>query len=277
MAEEEQLNEKEDKKAKREARKREKKQKKLEKQGQEINDEQLEEETGLGGKIAIFFATVIIIAIWLAILVLIIKWDVGGFGSTVMYPILKDVPYVNKILPEVEIPIEEREYPFTTISEATDYVKDLELQLEEAKKKISDKNDRIKELKAQIDKLSALEQNQAEFERLKQKFDKEVVFSDNAPDISNYQTYYESIDPANAEIIYRQVLEQQKKDADMEAYVKTYSTMKPKQAAAIFNTMGDQLKLVADILDAMDAQARADILGNMDTEIAARLTAIMEP
>ena len=52
---------------------------------------------------------------------------------------------------------------------------------------------------------------------MKQKFDEEVVFSDNAPDISNYQEYYEAIDPANAQVIYRQVLEQQKKDKEDKA------------------------------------------------------------
>ena len=33
----------------------------------------------------------------------------------------------------------------------------------------------------------------------------------------------------------------------MDDYVKTYSSMKPKEAAAIFDTMTDNLQLVADI------------------------------
>ena len=63
----------------------------------------------------------------------------------------------------------------------------------------------------------------------------------------------------------------------VEDYAKTYSSMKAKQAAAIFDTMTDDLQLVADILLNMSTQARADILGKMDPEIAAKLTAIMEP
>ena len=46
------------------------------------------------------FVTLMIIVIWIAILAVLIHFDVGGFGSTVMQPILKDVPYVNKILPK---------------------------------------------------------------------------------------------------------------------------------------------------------------------------------
>ena len=211
-------------------------------------------------------------------MILVIKWDVGGFGSTVMYPILKDVPYVNKILPEVEVPIEQQQYPYTTLSEATEYVKQLERQLAEAQEKIDKKNDRIKELKAQLEKLSVYEEKEAEFEQLKQKFDEEVVFSDNAPDISNYQEYYEAIDPANAQVIYRQVLEQQKKDKEMEDYVATYANMKPKKAAAVFDTMmDDNSKLVADILGAMDTQSRANIMAEMNAENAAIITAILEP
>ena len=66
-------------------------------------------------------------------------------------------------------------------------------------------------------------------------------------------------------------------DEEVEEYVKTYSSMKPKEAAAIFDTMKDDLKLVAKILMSMDAQSRADILGKMNSEIAAKVTEIMEP
>lgn len=272
------IQEKAAKKAEKVAAKEAKRREKLIKKGIDPDDPDFEDDGGIGGKIAVFLATIIIIAIWLGILVLVIKWDVGGFGSTVMYPILKDVPYLNKILPEVEVPIEQQEYPYTTVGEATEYVKQLEQQLADAQKKIGKKDDRIKELKAQLKKLSAYEENEAAFEELKQKFDEEVVFSDNAPDISNYQEFYEAIDPANAQIIYRQVLEQQKKDDELEEYVATYSEMKPKKAAAIFDTMvGDDSRLVADILEAMDAQSRANIMAEMSAENAAIITGILEP
>ncbi|MBO5247097.1 MAG: hypothetical protein J6B28_07555 [Eubacterium sp.] len=272
------IQEKAAKKAEKVAKKEEKYRQKLIKKGIDPDDPDFDDDGGIGGRIAVFLATIIIIAIWLGILVLIIKWDVGGFGSTVMHPILKDVPYLNKILPEVEVPIEQQQYPYTTLSEATAYVKQLELELAESQKKLDKKNDRIKELKAQLEKLSAYEAKETEFEQLKQKFDEEVVFSENAPDIINYQEYYEAIDPVNAQIIYRQVLEQQKKDSKLEEYVTTYSTMKAKNAAAIFDTMvADNSKLVAEILEAMDAQSRANILAAMEAENAAILTAILEP
>ena len=63
----------------------------------------------------------------------------------------------------------------------------------------------------------------------------------------------------------------------VEDYAKTYSNMKPQEAASIFDTMTDNLGLVADILMNMGTQQRADILGKMDATTAAKLTEIMEP
>ena len=98
-------------------------QKKAEKKRAKAEQDELDmdEETTTGGKIAVFFVTLIIILIWLAIIVLLIKWDVGGFGSTVLAPILKDVPYVNRILPDSaleQISTEDSEYAYTSVDEA---------------------------------------------------------------------------------------------------------------------------------------------------------------
>ena len=53
--------------------------------------------------------------------------------------------------------------------------------------------------------------------------------------------------------------------------------MKPKQAAAIFNSMTDNLQLAAKILENMNAEDRGNILGAMNPDTAAKITKIMEP
>lgn len=270
-----------DKKA---AKKAEKERKKAEKAkakaaGRE-NDELEGEEESTGGKIAVFFVTLIIVLVWLAIIVLLIKWDVGGFGSTVLAPVLKDVPYVNRILPDTvqeELSTEDSEYAYDSMEDAVAQIKQLEIQLAEAQNASSQDADYITDLEAQAAELAQYKQEEAEFEAEKERFYEEVVFSDSAPDIEEYKNYYESIDPANAEMIYRQVAEQTAANDEIEDYVNTYSTMKPKEAAAIFDTMTDNLQLVADILEHMDTQPRADILGKMDSDTAAKVTEIMEP
>ncbi|MEE1482318.1 MAG: hypothetical protein UF322_07435, partial [Agathobacter rectalis] len=118
---------------------------------------------------------------------------------------------------------------------------------------------------------------QAAFEEEKEKYYEEVVFSDKAPDIKEYKKFYEQVDPANAEILYKQVCEQLEQDDEIKDYAQTYSKMKPKEAAAIFDSMTDNLSLVAKILNAMDAQSRGNILGKMDSATAAKVTKIMNP
>ena len=147
----------------------------------------------------------------------------------------------------------------------------------EAQKGKSDSSAYVTQLEEEIRKLREYEANEAAFEAEKEKFYNEVVFADEAPDINEYRQYYESIDPANAERLYKQVVEQQQADSEIEDYVSSYSNMKPKEAAAIFDTMTNNLNLVAKILQNMGAQARADILGSMNAETAAKVTEIMNP
>lgn len=270
------------KKAEKARRKEEKRNRKLAKKEAKKNGtaDEFEEESG-GGKAAVVFVTLMIIVIWIAILAVLMHFDVGGFGSTVMQPILKDVPYVNKILPKTEEEEtktkEDSKYPYKTVDEAVAYIKELEKELADAKESNSENDAYVADLEAQAAQWKEYKDNEQKFEEEKAKFYKEVVFSDQAPDINEYKKYYESIDPQNAENLYKQVVEQQEKDDDMSDYVKAYSQMKPKQAAAIFDTMTDNLELVAKILSAMKADARGDILGNMKTDTAAKVTKLMEP
>ena len=270
------------KKAEKARRKEEKRNRKLAKKEAKKNGttDEFEEESG-GGKAAVVFVTLMIIVIWIAILAVLIHFDVGGFGSTVMQPILKDVPYVNKILPKTEEEEtktkEDSKYTYKTVDEAVAYIKELEKELADAKESNSENDAYVADLEAQAAQWKEYKENEQKFEEEKAKFYKEVVFSDQAPDINEYKKYYESIDPQNAENLYKQVVEQQEKDDDMSDYVKAYSQMKPKQAAAIFDTMTDNLELVAKILSAMKADARGDILGNMKTDTAAKVTKLMEP
>ena len=269
-----------DKKAAKKAEKARKKAEKKAAKNMETDLENTEEEEGSSSKLAVALVTLVIIIVWLAILTLLIKWDVGGFGSGVLAPILKDVPYVNKILPDdavEQVSTEDSAYAYDTMADAVERIKELEKELADAQNASSANEDYISQLEAQSQELQQYKENEAEFEKEKQSFYEDVVFSDVAPDIEEYKKYYESIDPANAEVLYKQVVAQTAEDEQLDDYIKTYSSMKPKEAAAIFDTMTDNLKLVAQILDGMDADSRAAILGKMTSDTAAKVTEIMKP
>ena len=258
--------------------KEEKKKKKQEKKAARQDQEMAEEQETVGGKLIVAFATLVIIAIWLGILALLVRLDVGGFGSTVLHPLLKDVPYVNKILPEVQVDTKaEEDYPFQTLDEAIARIKELEGELETALQTDKDSSAKIEDLQSQVRKLKKYRDNEAEFETLRQEFYEEIVFGEDAPDISEYQKFYEAINPDNAEVLYKEVVEQTEYDSKVDDYVKTYSSMKPKEAAAIFDTMTDNLSLVRRILEKMSSANRANILAAMNQDTAAKLTEMLEP
>lgn len=233
-----------------------------------------------GFSLSVLLIVIFIIFIWIAILCLLVKLDIGGFGSDVLYPILKDVPVVNMILPEQEN-LEEYEGEFDNLPDALAEINRLNSQINELKSELNSGADReseeVKALKEEITRLRTFEDSQVEFDKLKTEFYEEVVFAEEAPDIENYKKYYEEIDPDNAEYLYKQVVAQMETDAQMKEYVQTYSDMKPKQAAAIFESMTDNLELVAEILDRMEPSARAKIMNVMDSDVAAMLTKIMDP
>lgn len=230
-----------------------------------------------GNRSAVFFVTMIIIIVWLAIFALLIKWDVGGFGSKVLRPILKDVPVINSILPSREEEFADEGYPYATLVEAVEQIKSLELELQVVREENNADKVTIEQLNAEIDRLKAFEGSQAEFESVKSEFYNEVVFTENAPDISEYQKYYESIDPANAEVLYKQIVQQTAYSAQVREYAGAYGAMKPAQAAGILEAMTDDTDLAAQILENISTDARGEILGAMDPDIAAKITKIMAP
>lgn len=261
----------------------EKQQKKeIKKRAKEISKREaaIEDEDESGGGISSFFVTTIIVVIWIAILCVLIKMDVGGFGSDILTPLLKDVPIVNKILPDsgdVETTEEGAYGGYSSLKEAVDYIKVLELELEHAQEVNGYDSEELSELKAEVKRLQEFEDMQVEFQRIKEQFYEEVVYADKGPGAEEYTKYYESMDPATAEALYKQVIRQLEEDQEIIDYAAAYAEMKPKQAAAIFEAMTDNLDLAARILWQMDSDTRGKILGAMDSSIAAKLTKIMDP
>ena len=255
--------------------------KEIRKRAREIarQEEEMAEDGDSGGFFT-FFATVGIVIVWLAIICIVIKLDVGGFGSGVLKPLLKDVPVVNLILPSTKAPASdttENNPDGYTLTEALERITQLELQLEQAQGSVLSRDEEIAELKAEVVRLREFENKQLEFQRVTTSFYEEVIYAEKGPGAEEYRKYYEEIDPTTAEYLYKQVVKQLEESKEVLDYAVAYSSMKPKQAAGIFEKMTDKLDLVARILNVMNAEERGEILGAMDPEVAAKLTKIMDP
>lgn len=265
-----------------------KKEKKNKKKGQgELPEE--EKET-VGGKIVLFVVTLVILLIWLAIVAILVKTDIGGFGSTVLYPVFKDVPYLNMILPDVDKgPEEDEKYSFDSIEEAVDYIKELEKELQASQLLNNEDAKTIDELSAQVQELQKYKQEQENFETLRDKFYNDVLYytsdqydlysKDSLVVLEAYRQYFEEIEPAKAEGLYKQVVTQLENADKYDDYVNKYANMPPKKAAALFNEAesAEDLELVADILNHMAVQNASDILAQMDTDLAFKLTYLLKP
>ncbi len=229
---------------------------------------------GSGSKVVTALIAIVIVLIWLAVFAFLIKLDVGGIGSNVLYPVLKDVPVVNKILPapSEEKQAEEGNYQYTTLKSANDRIKELENQLKSENGTTDANSDYIKELEAEVKKLQKYKDNYDDFQKQVEDFDKKVVFNDNAPDIEEYRKYYEEIEPDNAEKLYKQVvkkLQYTEKAKELGTY---YSNMEAASAAETLSQMSEDLDLVCAILENMGEKKAAAILQEMDSNFAAQIT-----
>lgn len=224
--------------------------------------------------------TTLIILIWLGIFAALIKLDVGGFGSKVLTPVLKDVPIINKILPKSASKTSDEDIPYKSIAECAAYIKELENELAGYQQSENDKDTQIADLQAEVDRLKQFEDNQTEFEKLKSQFYEEVVFGDKAIDPSNYIQYYQSIDKENADLLYQRAIEKYAYDEQVKERAKYYSSMKPAKAAQIFCEMTGDLDIVVSLLNSMNADESGAIIAaisDIDSVFAAKVTKKLMP
>lgn len=236
-----------------------------------------------GNTLVTVLATLLIVILWIAVIGVVIKMDIGGFGSSVLTPILKDVPVINWILPgksadSMDPDTSQEGYGgYASIEEAVEAIRKLELEIDRIQTASNAKDSDIERLSAEVQRLSEFEKMQVEFQRIMTEFYEEVVYSDKGPGAEEYRKYYEEMNPSVAESLYKQVIAQAQENAEFLAFAQTYAEMKPKEAAATFEKMTDNLDRVARILNALSAEDRAKIMDAMDKDVVARLTKMMDP
>ncbi len=258
---------------------------------QEFADRQAELYGDNAGGFATIVITFLIILIWLAIMGVLIKLDVGGFGSDILAPIIKDVPYLNLILPDSVLKELETEAVtdvsntessasgIDSLEAANAYIKRLEQALQSEMEQNSSYASTIERLQTEVSRLEPFEKQQKDFYEERAAFYASVVYGDYAPDAAAYASYYAMIDPETAKKIYEQVAAKEIEDEAIKAFVTTYSGMKAKTAAAVFDQMvsENQMELVSRILAQMSTENRSNILAAMEKSNAAKLTQMLEP
>jgi len=231
--------------------------------------------------VTIIFA-VLTILVWLTIFCVMVKLDVNGFGSKIMYPIFKDVPIINLILPEAtdEQLVSEENLPYKNLSEAIDYIKELELQIQGYQEENIEQESQITDLQAEVARLQDFETDWLAFQQEREEYYQEVVLGNGSEMMSSFQKWYENMDSETAEKIYRQVIERFEQLKLDEEFVSTFEEMDAEQAAAIFVEMSGDLDTVVKILRSVNTDTRSAILSALaadDAVLAAKLTQLLAP
>lgn len=244
-----------------------------EKKTPEKKEKKPKEEESSASKIVTALIIIVIVLIWLGVFVVLVKADVGGFGSKVLAPVLQDVPVINKILPEGSTGNSTDDNYDYTLDEAIQKIKELQMELDSQSSSSGVDSKYISQLEAEIKRLQVFEKQQDEFAKEKKEFDEQVVYADNAPDIQEYQKYYEQIDPDNAAEIYRQVVEDVQYNQKVQDEADKYAQMDPASAAQVLDQMTSaDLDLVCQILSCMPSENSALIMEQLDSNIAAKIT-----
>lgn len=238
-------------------------------------EKELNNDESTGGKIVTILIVLAIIIIWLAVFGVLIKLDVGNFGSEVLYPALKDVPVVNWILPEPVGSKKDDNGEYDNLTEANAKIRELQNKLAANSSADSANNSEIEELRAELNRYKKFEEEQKAFSERVKEFDKNVVYNDKAPDTEEYKAYYEDINPDTAEEIYREVCKDYEYSQEIKNQADMYGKMEPANAAAVLSEMTNDLNLVAKILGGMQASKRAEIMNNMTPTVAAQITTKM--
>lgn len=234
------------------------------------------EKTGKGTAILI---CILIVITWLSVMALLIKCDVGGFGSEVLRPIFKDVPVIKHILPppsDEEVAIES-DYPYDTLEEALAQITIMDEAIGSKDAEIVALTDKVAELQAEVDRLTVFEDEKNEFEEEKNKFYEEIVYGESAPDTDIYIEWYNSIDAEHAEKIYREIIEADKASQEIIDLAAAYESMEPSAAAEILESMSSDMDTVALIMNNMSSSAQGEILAAMDPDFAAAVTKKLLP
>ncbi len=222
--------------------------------------------------LATILVVVGIMLIWILLLGVLLRLDVGGIGTS-LRPSLKNVPIMKLLLPPVSEDqlIWEENYPYESITDAVNRIKELEVELDAEIQSNKVYTDKIAQLEAEVARLKVFEDNVLAFEERVKAFDKNVVFNDKAPGIEEYKKFYEEINPTTAEEIYRLVLEQLQYDDSIKEKAKIIKTMKPTQAAQVIEEMTADIEWTAKVLLSMKSDESAAIFDKMDQLYAAKI------
>ncbi len=228
-------------------------------------------------KVNVGLISLVLAFLIIGVFIALVKLDVGGLGSRILGPSLKNVPVINMILPKMPEASEEAvaSYNFASIDEAVERLKATEILLKEKEKEAEKLNETIKQNKTEIDRLKIFETSQLQFAKDKEEFDRLVA---QQADKEAYMKYVEETYPESALKIYGELIKEKAINDEVEKIAKMFQEMKPKNAAAILEeTIAKDIDMAAEVLFKLDSAQSGAVLAAMDPIIADKISRYMYP
>jgi flagellar motility protein MotE (MotC chaperone) len=231
------------------------------------------------------FLTVIVIlaAVFGGVFYFVIHNNVNGLADRYR-PNIRNIPLARLALPKAADPLDPKNMTAEEIkkkyiefrSENTAIQKqlaDTDTKLSDAQKFKTDydklKSDTDKQMQDVKDRQAALDQKDLELKDLKRTLD-ELTAAGNK---EAFKSYFESVDPENAKLIYAEVAKELQADANTKKFAQIYAAMDASAASQIFEQLGNsKMDMIAQTLQAMSKENSSAILAAMTPAFAAKLT-----
>lgn len=243
--------------------------------------------SGIKGKIfsilTVLLVLVIIAAVFGGVFYFIVHNNFGGVADR-YYLTIKDIPILKYALPVKKNPLDPKNMTAEDIKkkyiEYKDENADLSKQLTEARaelekykaseaeaqQKAADSEQKLKDIDARE---AALKDKEGQLTEMKRQIDELTANGDKEA----FKAYYESLDPANAKVLYSEIVKDLQTDANVKKFAQVYAAMDSAAAAQIFEQMGaSKLDMTAETLQAMSKDNSAKILESMTPKFAAQVT-----
>ncbi len=201
--------------------------------------------------------------------VAVLWFDVFSIRSKYLDTTLTKVPIVKDVLP-----ISKEKTPQVTNEQLTAQINELQAKLDRSEADLKAAQSRNNEYIAEIDRLKVFSDQQLEFKKEKEEFERLVALKDPTA----YSKFYETIYPENAQELYKEAVSTAARTKEFKDYIATYQAMDEAPAAKLLEQLIlEDSNLVVLILKNIDKKKTAAILSEMTPENAATLTKALYP
>ena len=218
-------------------------------------------------------APALILLAVIAAVAAVLAFNVFGFRSRYVIPLLERVPIVRNLLPPADAA---GHGEAQTLSSAELYarINDLTGQLLQSQRSVQSLIDGNDALRAENARLKAFEEQQEQFKSDKAEFDRLIAMRDPQA----YADFYAQVSPDNAETLYSEAVGLARQSVEARQYAKLIAGMDSSAAAAALEALiPTDIDLVVGVLRNMESASASAILDGMQTKNAAVVAKMMAP